>query len=738
MTDSAKRFSADRPLIDAEEDRFGFSDIAKNLASSVISSANKDGMVIAIEGKWGSGKSSLINLMQNQINNAEDFNVSTIALAPWLIGHHSDYVPVFMEALSVKVDEISKEKGAILTATEVKKLAKNLRKYGSSAVGGLASLVELIEVLDSRFAIFSKPMRWMQKQLKPSSQSQTIDDLKANITQQLKKLNHRFVIVLDDLDRLEPKEAIEVMRLVRSVADFPNVIYLLCYDKEILAHAVKEGLRVEDGEKYLQKIVQVSFHIPEPEAFDLRHWLNDEVQKVFNIENGQNMSGSMASNIYSAIDYFGGMETPRDVVEILNSIKFHYAPVKDEVFFPDLVWLHMIKIMKPDFYKWCEKYLNEWSVIASGDARLSEGDVLKTKLMKLLQELSMEGRAFLYQLRYYIPGLQPLAENDVELFQLAGFDIAALERDKRLGSPHHSRYYFAFSNPKTGMTSSEIEMISELADDNPEQLRARLIDLANDKRQLNGSWLEYYFDRLLRMNYENWSAVRLGNMAFIIADLMDEIVNSPILKQHMGRLPVTYQAVDLMNNLLNDLRKKDENHLAETLKRIFMQASSIVWLLDNYVYKELLRHGKIRDRDYFNRTITLDEKEVEDARQIILKRLNTKQDRERLYKSYDIISPLFRWRDFDNQSCHKPSEWFKEFTDTDEKFLHVLNGMRGWSESSDTGVYHPLSRYHIEPFASWNDCVTRLHSIAQDEGKPQELRNKAQELIDVLDDSKRI
>jgi predicted KAP-like P-loop ATPase len=43
-----------------------------------------------------------------------------------------------------------------------------------------------------------------------------------------------FIILLDDLDRLEPAQAVEVVRLVKSVADFPRFRYILCYDKSVL------------------------------------------------------------------------------------------------------------------------------------------------------------------------------------------------------------------------------------------------------------------------------------------------------------------------------------------------------------------------------------------------------------------------------------------------------------------------------------------------------------------------
>ena len=56
-----------------------------------------------------------------------------------------------------------------------------------------------------------------------------------------------FIVLLDDLDRLEPAQAVEVIRLVKSVADFPRFRYLLCYDKAVLSQAISQGLGVAEG-----------------------------------------------------------------------------------------------------------------------------------------------------------------------------------------------------------------------------------------------------------------------------------------------------------------------------------------------------------------------------------------------------------------------------------------------------------------------------------------------------------
>src|SRR5690606_34713846 len=75
----------------------------------------------------------------------------------------------------------------------------------------------------------------------------TPSELKQELAVKIQELNVGFIVIPDDLDRLEPEQAVEVVRLVRSVADFPKVVYLMCYDREVLSEALKTGLKVSDG-----------------------------------------------------------------------------------------------------------------------------------------------------------------------------------------------------------------------------------------------------------------------------------------------------------------------------------------------------------------------------------------------------------------------------------------------------------------------------------------------------------
>ena len=81
------------------------------------------------------------------------------------------------------------------------------------------------------------------------------------MTNYLKDLESKILIVVDDIDRLTDSETEIFFRLIKGIADFDNLIYLLLFDKVIVSNSLKT-FKNEDGEKYLDKIIQYSISIP--------------------------------------------------------------------------------------------------------------------------------------------------------------------------------------------------------------------------------------------------------------------------------------------------------------------------------------------------------------------------------------------------------------------------------------------------------------------------------------------
>lgn len=97
-------------------------------------------------------------------------------------------------------------------------------------------------------------------------------EIKNKISNKLLGLPGKFIVFIDDIDRLNKKEIKLLIQLIKAVFDFPNVIYILSFDKEIVADALSNEQSI-NGSQYLEKIIQLSLDIPEIEKENLYNYL---------------------------------------------------------------------------------------------------------------------------------------------------------------------------------------------------------------------------------------------------------------------------------------------------------------------------------------------------------------------------------------------------------------------------------------------------------------------------------
>ena len=268
-----------------------------------------------------------------------------INFRPWLVGSRDALLTSLFSEFSKGIDQYRLEQGDQrgVNATKAKEVAETMRAFGA----GIAKLGGLVEVIGDVSAIapiklLGKLLSRAREPLKEGKQLPSLVELKDKLSSSLNSLNHRFVVTIDDVDRLEPGDIVEVMRLVRSVADFPNVIYVLCYDSGILKHSIEQIARVKDGAAFLEKIVQLTVMVPDPEPFRLRQWFADDLSRI-----AKAAEPDQADRLRAVIDMEGGrqLKTPRSVVRALDAIRFFWPPLERErADLADLVWLLLIKV----------------------------------------------------------------------------------------------------------------------------------------------------------------------------------------------------------------------------------------------------------------------------------------------------------------------------------------------------------------------------------------------------------
>lgn len=216
--------SGDRPIDSTSDDKLGFQDLAEGLAAALLSQNSVDGLVIGMEGRWGSGKSSLLNLTIRALRALPTARRPIIVeFRPWLVGDRDALLGSFFAELATKVEVLEVEAGHSTLAKKRKEseLATRIRRYAATAehVGRAVSVLPLLSPL-------GKALQALGLLGKNTEKRPSLIELKNDLEQALREIKTTIIVCIDDVDRLDPGEVVELLRLVRSVANFPNVTYL--------------------------------------------------------------------------------------------------------------------------------------------------------------------------------------------------------------------------------------------------------------------------------------------------------------------------------------------------------------------------------------------------------------------------------------------------------------------------------------------------------------------------------
>lgn len=292
----------DTPIKKQEEDLLHRKNFAKRLGKSILDTQTKEGYCIGLYGPWGSGKSSVVNMILEEINSiTEESNDKPIIMYfnPW---NFSSSEQLLQQYFLMLANEFStrKDKGLNLIGNEIKKYAGMFDLFG-----------DIGKLIGTGGKIFGSYIN--QNNI---NNDNDISRQKELIIKRMKEQCQKVIIVIDDIDRLSNDEIKLIFQLVNAVAKFPNTIYLLAFDKEIVARALTE-VQQYDGEKYLEKIIQVPIEIPEVSNDYLWETLFVRLNEVLSNHKGiiyeQEYWGEIFSECVSKYIY-----NIRDIVRLIN------------------------------------------------------------------------------------------------------------------------------------------------------------------------------------------------------------------------------------------------------------------------------------------------------------------------------------------------------------------------------------------------------------------------------------
>jgi len=323
--------SADRPSLDPQDDLFGHAPFAESLANSIRRYRGNDGLVLALYGPWGSGKSTVLSYVQHFLEQRPEPEQPVIVnFNPWWFSGQDNLARAFLGQMQAVLPAKSEK---------FKKLGDLLGDF-AEGVGGLIDLSGMTGGAGSKIG----KLIGMVTKRKPKD----VPALKSEISKILKDAGIRVLVIVDDIDRLTPEETRQLFTVIKALADFPNVVYLLAFDRDVAAQAIEQQSGLP-GERYLEKIIQVPFELPPVDRVALRAALFKRLDEILGDTSDGLFDQSYWNNIFhDGIDPL--LQVPRDVVRFTNTLAVTYPAVRGEVNPVDFIALEAIRVFLPSLY----------------------------------------------------------------------------------------------------------------------------------------------------------------------------------------------------------------------------------------------------------------------------------------------------------------------------------------------------------------------------------------------------
>lgn len=349
-------FYSDLPIRSSEEDLLDRKGFARLIAESIDKLDIKDTFTIGFFGKWGSGKTSIVNAMLQELKEIQsksekDDKVVVVHFEPWNFTDSTQLISQFMIHLSNQLKS-TPDKAIEDIGGAIEKYADAL-SFGSilSKIDALSSVASTSSLWLSLVSFFTKKgIKRFGKELKNGSDEKDILKQKTKVIELLEEQENRILIVIDDIDRLNDEQIRQVFQLVSSVAKFPNIIYLLVFDREIVANAL-DKFQDGHGDEYLEKIIQLPIQIPAISKKSLRNILLSRLDEIYKSNRAIVFSEKYWERVYEyCIEPF--IHNLRDVNRLCNSVNFKLKTIAGEVEFSDMVAISVLEICYPTIYTW--------------------------------------------------------------------------------------------------------------------------------------------------------------------------------------------------------------------------------------------------------------------------------------------------------------------------------------------------------------------------------------------------
>lgn len=304
-------------------------------------------LTVGLYGSWGSGKSSLLHLIEKNLLK-DGSQTICITMNAWQFEGYEDAKIAIMESL---LKLLLKNKGiaqkttdaikALVKRVDFIKLGTNLASKGLpfalSAITGnpIPLAVNLTSTLSDFESLPTQLENFKESYLKSeeeSSQTENVRKFREEFAKMLNEMENlsSLVVIIDDLDRCSPERIIDTLEAVKLFLAVPKTTFIVAVDQRIIEYAVDvkypKANGVEISNDYIEKIIQLPIKIPELSPKDIENYM---FLLVLQLHLDETVFGSLLENVSQ--EKMMLRETPLTINEFKSTIEnFPQADVKLE------------------------------------------------------------------------------------------------------------------------------------------------------------------------------------------------------------------------------------------------------------------------------------------------------------------------------------------------------------------------------------------------------------------------
>ncbi len=235
-----------------------------NVLTSIVSTY-AEGFVLAINNKWGTGKTTFVKMWEQDL---KDKNYQTVYFNAWENDFENNPLTALMgelKTLTKKATEPEFQTVLKRAATLSKHLAPTIIKAIADKYVDTQGIKEAIENITKGVTdIFENEVNEYAEKKKG------ITEFRTSLSKFIADTNEGkpLIFIVDELDRCRPDYAVAILEQIKHFFSVPNIVFVLSIDKEQLGNAVRGvyGSEQIDADEYLRRFIDVEYSIPEPDA----------------------------------------------------------------------------------------------------------------------------------------------------------------------------------------------------------------------------------------------------------------------------------------------------------------------------------------------------------------------------------------------------------------------------------------------------------------------------------------